>query len=173
MSSAAPSDTARAETYQRLEFLGDRVLGLAISEMLYQTFPAANEGELSRRLADLVRREACAEVALAWGAGAFIRLGAGEAQTGGRKKTAILADICESLIGAVFIDKGFAAAREVVWKAWRERMLAPKDCAARRQDGFAGMGAGAGSGRSNLFRGRPQRAPARASIRDPRRGRRL
>ncbi|HVB90053.1 MAG TPA: ribonuclease III [Beijerinckiaceae bacterium] len=124
--SAAPSESARLGTYQRLEFLGDRVLGLAVADMLYQAFPSAHEGELSRRFADLVRRETCAEVAAEWGAGPYIRLGAGEARTGGRKKTAILADICESLIGAVFVDKGFVAAREVVNKAWRDRMLAPK-----------------------------------------------
>jgi ribonuclease-3 len=72
--SSGPSRTKRA-TYQRLEFLGDRVLGLAVSDMLYGAFPAAEEGELSRRLAALVRKESCAEVALEWGVQALVRLG--------------------------------------------------------------------------------------------------
>src|SRR5271165_5674978 len=66
---------ARRESYQRLEFLGDRVLGLVVADMLYEAFPEADEGELSRRLADLVRKESCAEVALEWGAQAFVRVG--------------------------------------------------------------------------------------------------
>jgi ribonuclease III len=126
VSAASASDVARSDTYQRLEFLGDRVLGLAVSEMLYVAFPDAAEGELSRRLADLVRKESCAEVALEWGVGPHIRLGDGEAQTGGRKKIAILGDICEALIGAAFLDGGFETGRAVVVKAWTARMHAPR-----------------------------------------------
>src|SRR3974390_2094380 len=84
------------------------------------------EGELSRRLADLVRQESCAEVAAAWGVGAHVRLGSGEAQSGGARKTAILADVCESLVGAIFLDAGYGAARDGVARAWREGMLAPR-----------------------------------------------
>ena len=124
--SAVTGEGTRVDTYQRLEFLGDRVLGLVIADMLFETFPQAHEGEMSRRLADLVRRESCAEVAMDWGAGLYIRLGAGEAQTGGRKKNAILGDICESLIGAVFLDGGFDAAKKLVRDAWRGRMMAPR-----------------------------------------------
>jgi ribonuclease-3 len=124
--SAGGGARGRAETYQRLEFLGDRVLGLVVVEMLYAAFPEASEGELSRRLADLVRQESCAEVAAAWGAGAHVRLGSGEAQSGGAHKTAILADVCEALIGAVFLDAGYSAARDVVTRAWSERMRAPR-----------------------------------------------
>jgi ribonuclease III len=116
----------RQATYQRLEFLGDRVLGLVVAEMLYGAFPAAEEGELSRRLADLVRRESCAEVALEWGAEAFLRLGEGERQSGASNRTAILSDICESLIGAVFIDAGYGAAKAVVCRAFEPRMRAPR-----------------------------------------------
>lgn len=123
--SAAKGDHVRLHSYQRLEFLGDRVLGLAVSSMLFRTFPEAEEGELSRRLAELVRRESCAEVAAHWNLGKFLRLGSGEAQSGGRKKDAILADICEAIIGAVFLDAGFAAASACVERAWRERMLKP------------------------------------------------
>ncbi len=124
--SAASSDVTRGDTYQRLEFLGDRVLGLAVSDMLFTAFPEAAEGELSRRLADLVRKESCAEVAVEWGVGPHIRLGDGEAQTGGRKKIAILGDVCEAVIGAVFVDAGFETARDVVVRAWTARMHAPR-----------------------------------------------
>lgn len=124
--SAVASDAARSETYQRLEFLGDRVLGLAVSDMLCAAFPEAAEGELSRRLADLVRKESCADVAVEWGVGPHLKLGDGEAQTGGRKKVAILGDVCEALIGAVFLDAGFEEARDVIVKAWTARMHAPR-----------------------------------------------
>lgn len=117
-------DAAGANSYQRLEFLGDRVLGLAVSEMLYEAYPQAPEGDLSVRLARLVRRETCAEVALAWDVGAHVRLGAGEKRGGGAKKSAILGDVCESLIGAVFVDAGFVAARALVRRHWDERMRA-------------------------------------------------
>jgi len=115
----------RANSYQRLEFLGDHVLGLIISDMLFRSFPKADEGELSRRLADLVRREACADVARAIELGAALRLGASEANAGGRMRTAILADVCEALVGAVYLDGGFDAAAKLVEKLWGERMRAP------------------------------------------------
>jgi ribonuclease-3 len=116
----------RSTSYQRLEFLGDHVLGLAISELLFREFPHAEEGELSRRLAALVRKETCAEVAAALDLGPFVRLGGGEARTGARPKAAILADVCESVIGAIFLDGGYEAARDAIALHWRERMLAPK-----------------------------------------------
>lgn len=115
---------ARAQSYQRLEFLGDRVLGLAVAAMLYESYPDASEGEMSIRLAKLVRRETCAEVALQWDVGPHVALGQGEARAGGRKKQAILSDICESLIGAVYLDAGYGAARELVQRGWRGRMAA-------------------------------------------------
>src|ERR1700749_2207052 len=104
----------RGDSYQRLEFLGDHVLGLVVSDMLYRAFPEADEGELSRRLADLVRREACAEVARTIDLGAAIKLGPSEANAGGRRRLAILGDVCEALIGAVFIDGGYAAAAAMI-----------------------------------------------------------
>jgi ribonuclease-3 len=119
--SAAPK---RAASYERLEFLGDRVLGLIIAHMLFETYPDQREGELSRRLAALVRKETCAEVAEAWGVGPFIRLGDGEAQTGGRKKQAILGDSCEAIIGAVYMDAGLGAAKQVVSLAFGPKMHA-------------------------------------------------
>jgi len=115
----------RANSYQRLEFLGDHVLGLIISDMLFRAFPKADEGELSRRLADLVRRESCADVARAIELGAALRLGASEANAGGRLRTAILADVCEALVGAVYLDGGYEGAAKLIERLWGERMRAP------------------------------------------------
>jgi ribonuclease-3 len=111
-----------AGSYQRLEFLGDHVLGLAVSDMLYQAFPKANEGDLSRRLADLVRKETCADIARAIELGSAIKLGPSEANSGGRQRTAILGDVCEALIGAVYLDGGYAEAAALVERLWAERM---------------------------------------------------
>jgi ribonuclease-3 len=115
----------KRETYQRLEFLGDRVLGLSVAEMLYAAFPEADEGELSRRLAGLVRKESCAEAALAWGIDTHIRLGDNEKQAGAANPT-ILGDVCESIIGAVFLDAGYGAAKAVVASAFSAKMLSPE-----------------------------------------------
>jgi ribonuclease-3 len=116
----------RSGSYQRLEFLGDHVLGLVVSDMLFRAFPRADEGELSRRLADLVRKEACADVAQAIELGTAIRLGASESNAGGRSRVAILADVCEALIGAVFVDGGYEAAASLIIRLWEQRMRAPK-----------------------------------------------
>lgn len=112
----------RVASNQRLEFLGDRVLGLAVSDMIYGLFPQATEGDLSRRLASLVRRETCADVAGDWGVSDYVKLGEGEAQSGGARKEAILADICEAIIGAVFLDGGYEAARLLVRRAFEPRI---------------------------------------------------
>jgi len=112
------------ESYQRLEFLGDRVLALVIAKMLYEAFQAADEGELARRLNQLVMRDTCAAVAEDAGVGRFIMLGEGELKTGGRKKTAILADVCESVIAALYLDGGLEAAERFIDRNWRERMEA-------------------------------------------------
>jgi ribonuclease-3 len=106
---------------ERLEFIGDRVLGLAIAEMLNQQYPDASEGELARRYNRLVRGEACAKVARNMGLGAHLILSESEADSGGRDKTTILADAAEALLGAVFIDAGFEKARMVVRKLWQEQ----------------------------------------------------
>ncbi len=116
---------SRTGSYQRLEFLGDHVLGLVISEMLFLAFPRGDEGELSRRLADLVRRDSCADVARAINLGEALRLGASESNAGGRSRTAILADVCEALVGAVFLDGGYAEAHALVERLWGERMRVP------------------------------------------------
>jgi ribonuclease-3 len=122
---SALSGGSRANSYQRLEFLGDHVLGLVVSEMLFQAFPRANEGEMSRRLADLVRKEACADVAREIDLGPALRLGSSEAGAGGRSRATILADACEALVGAVFIDGGYNAAQKLIERYWKARMLSP------------------------------------------------
>lgn len=122
---SAASKQGRGGSYQRLEFLGDHVLGLVVSDMLYRAFPKGDEGELSRRLADLVRRETCADVARAIDLGAALRVGNSESNAGARRRTAILADVCEALIGAVFVDGGYPAAAALIERFWSERMLAP------------------------------------------------
>jgi len=114
----------RAGSYQRLEFLGDHVLGLVISDVLYRAFPKADEGELSRRLADLVRKETCAEIARTIDLGAAIRVGSSEHNAGARTRSAILADVCEAVIGAVYLDGGYKAAEALVERLWQVRMSA-------------------------------------------------
>jgi len=112
----------RSGSYQRLEFLGDHVLGLIVSDMLYRAFPNADEGELSKRLADLVRKESCADVAKTLGLVDDIKLGAVGAGVGARLRKSVLGDICEAVIGAVFLDGGYQAAAHFVERNWSERM---------------------------------------------------
>lgn len=117
---------APTDSYQRLEFLGDRVLGMTVAGMVYRAFPQAEEGELARRLNALVKRETCADVARELGLGAAIRLGSGEAQSGGRGKAAILADVMEAVIAAIHLDAGFDTARGFVERLWTDRMTAAR-----------------------------------------------
>jgi len=122
--SALKGPRNRTGSYQRLEFLGDHVLGLVISDMLFRGFPKADEGELSRRLADLVRKETCAEIASSIDLGIAIKLGSSEVNAGARQRPAILADVCEALIGAVYLDGGYGQAAALVDRLWQERMQA-------------------------------------------------
>jgi ribonuclease-3 len=106
------------EDNERLEFLGDRVLGLAVAELLSKTFPEASEGELARRYNQLVRAETCAGIAQAWEIGKLIVMSGGEAESGGRAKKTILANACEAILGAVFTDGGYEPARDLVHRFW-------------------------------------------------------
>lgn len=108
--------------YERLEFLGDRVLGLAISDHLFQAFPNAPEGDLARRFNSLVRKDTCADVATDLALGAHLKLGDSEAMAGGRRKRTILADSCEALLGAIYLDGGWEAVKEVIAKHWGPRI---------------------------------------------------
>ncbi len=101
-------------TNERLEFLGDSVLGVVVTEALYRTHPDLSEGRLAKLRAAVVNARALADVARTLGLGHHILLGRGEETTGGRDKASILSDTVEALIGAVYIDKGFNAASEVV-----------------------------------------------------------
>jgi len=113
--------TGNKSDYERLEFLGDRVLGLAIAEWLYRTSDAA-EGKLSLRLNALVSRATCAKIAREIGLGPHIRLGKQARDDGGQESDNILGDVMESLIGACFIEWGFDPAREMVRRLWADAM---------------------------------------------------
>ncbi|MDX1782080.1 MAG: ribonuclease III [Thalassovita sp.] len=107
---------------QRLEFLGDRVLGLVMSETLLARDKAATEGQLAPRFNALVRKEACADVAKDIDLGAVLKLGRSEMMSGGRRKQALLGDAMEAVIAAVYLDAGFDAARDLVLRLWGQRV---------------------------------------------------
>lgn len=107
---------------ERLEFLGDRVLGLAIAELLSEIYPAASEGDLARIFNRLVRGGTCAEVARELELGPSLVLSESEAGSGGRDKETILADACEALLGAVFLEAGYDKSREVVRLLWSPKL---------------------------------------------------
>ena len=115
---SAHPGSAPNQDNERLEFLGDRVLGLAMAELLLARFPKASEGELARWFNHLVRAETCAEVAQSWVLGDYILMSNGEAGSGGRRKKTILADSCEAVLGAIFSDAGYDVARVVVHRDW-------------------------------------------------------
>ena len=116
MSSSTRSDN------QRMEFLGDRVLGLVMSEALYVTDMEAAEGQMTRRLGALVRKETCADVAREIGLGEVLRLGRYEMISGGRRKLAVLGDAMEAVIAAVYLDAGYDVARDFVLRFWKTRI---------------------------------------------------
>lgn len=107
---------------ERLEFLGDRVLGVLAAEALLTAHPGAPEGDLAPRLNALVRKETCAEVAQEMGLPDALVLAPGEERSGGRRKTAILGDACEAVMAAVFLDGGLGSARAVFDRFWAERL---------------------------------------------------
>ena len=112
---------------ERLEFLGDRVLGLSICSQVMALFPKAREGELARRYNQLVKRQMCAKIAREIDLGRFLILSAGEARSGGREKTTILANAMEALLGAVFLDQGYEASHELIAKLWQPYLQADED----------------------------------------------
>ncbi len=107
---------------ERLEFLGDAVLGLAIAEELYHRLPEAGEGLLTAIRSSLVRRETLAEVARNLRLGTYLQMGRGEASSGGRNKDRNLADAFEAVVAAVYLDQGYAAARTFVLSAFESRI---------------------------------------------------
>ena len=108
------NERGEGETYERLEFLGDAVLGLVTAEHLYDDTPDRQEGELTRSKGHLVSSRVLAELADSLGLGAVLRLGVGEDRSGGRSKASLLADALEAVLGAVFRDGGYHAARRVI-----------------------------------------------------------
>ncbi|EPX76945.1 ribonuclease III [Litoreibacter arenae] len=115
------SSTTRPDN-QRLEFLGDRVLGLVMAEAILDADPTATEGILAPRYNALVRKETCAAVAREIELGAVLKLGKSEMVSGGRRKEALLGDGMEALIAAVYRDGGFAAARDLILRLWGSRV---------------------------------------------------
>jgi ribonuclease-3 len=120
------SADARASN-ERLEFLGDRVLGLVIAEKLYATFPDDSEGALALKLNALVRKEACAAAAEAAGLAGRLILANSEAGSGGRQKAVILASACEAVIAALYLDGGMAPARAFIEHYWEGQFAALND----------------------------------------------
>lgn len=106
--------SAQGDNNERLEFLGDSVLNLVVSDMVFQRYPRANEGELSRLRASLVRDSTLAQTAASIDLGDHLILGSGELKSGGFRRASILADAVEAVLGAIFLDGGFAAADAAV-----------------------------------------------------------
>ncbi len=124
--------------YQRLEFVGDRVLGLVIAEWLFELYPDVDEGGLASRHTNMVRKETLAEAAKLMKLSAFIHMAKSTEDNGGREKPTILADVCEAVIGAVNLDSGYDAARKLVRKFWKgyisRATIARRDAKTRLQE---------------------------------------
>ncbi|ESW62310.1 MAG: ribonuclease [Rhodobacter sp. CACIA14H1] len=116
---------------ERLEFLGDRVLGLSIATALFGADERAAEGQLAPRFNTLVRQETCADVAREIGLGDVLKLGRSEMLSGGRRKEALLGDAMEAVIAAIYLDGGFEAARDIVLRLWGPRIAAAATSEAR------------------------------------------
>lgn len=134
-----PSAASQARPdYERLEFLGDRVLNLVIAETLLARHPGDREGQLALRLNALVRRETVAAVATEIGLGAHLNLARSEAGAGGRKRDTILCDAMEAVIAAVYLEHGIEGARGVVERLWQPRLddqpVAPQDAKTALQE---------------------------------------
>lgn len=134
------------ESNERLEFLGDRVLGLCMAEWLSERFPREREGDLGKRLALLVARESLAPIAEAMGLAAAVRVPPAESRSGLRERANVLADALEALLGALYLDGGLPAARAVIRREWAGLMEAtaapPMSAKTRLQELTLGRGAG-------------------------------
>ncbi len=117
--------SATSNNNERMEFLGDALLGCIIAEELYHRFPAASEGELSRMRASLVKGETLAEIAASFQLGDYLNLGSGELKSGGYRRKTILADAFEAIIGAVYLDSDFNTVRDYVLAFYQQRLT---DC---------------------------------------------
>ncbi len=136
--SSVESGTAKSADYERLEFLGDRVLALVIADHLLKIYPGADAGTLALQLTALVRAESLTSVAIEIELGDFLFLSHSERASGGMEKPAILADACEAVIGALFLDGGLEVAAEFIHRYWDARAVAvasaPKDAKTALQE---------------------------------------
>jgi ribonuclease-3 len=144
--SAADPKRDQLDSNERLEFLGDRVLALAIAEWLAERFPAEREGDLGKRLATLVARDTLTKVAEAIGLAPVLRIPASEGRAGLRERASVLADGVEALLGAIYLDAGLEAARALVRREWQPMMAAdprpPVSAKSRLQEWTLGRGLG-------------------------------
>ncbi len=140
--SCAESKDGVAFNYQRLEFLGDAVLGVAVAELLFRMYPAENEGSLAKRQAALVCSDSIAEVGRKLGISQYMRVAASEQAS--RDSNSNLEDVCEALIGAIYMDGGFDAAREFILTHWQQLAKGmsqpPKDAKTSLQEWAQGRG---------------------------------
>ncbi|RMG27495.1 MAG: ribonuclease III [Gammaproteobacteria bacterium] len=137
--------SAGSRNNERLEFLGDAVLGLVIADLLYARFPEADEGDLSRLRAHLVNRTMLASLARELDLGEHIRLGSGELKSGGRRRDSILADAFEAVLGALYLDAGYARVAAVIRRLFEPRLAdlqtgVPKDPKTRLQEHLQALG---------------------------------
>ena len=123
----ASMSSANRDDNQRMEFLGDRVLGLVMAEALLALDKGATEGQLAPRFNALVRKETCADVARELDLGAVLRLGRSEMLSGGRRKQALLGDAIEAVIAAVYLDAGFGTAKALILRHWGARLHEVED----------------------------------------------
>ena len=137
-SSASGHAGSSRPSNERMEFLGDRVLGLVVSELLYGAYPREDEGALARRYSFLVSGDALAQVAEQIDLGAFLKVSRGEEEAGGTRNPGLLADSCEAVIAALYLDGGLDAARRFIHRFWRPLMDAaarpPKDAKTMLQE---------------------------------------
>ncbi len=132
--------SAAKQHNERLEFLGDAVLGMVVADALYQAFPDVPEGKLTRMRSTLVKGETLAELAREANVGELVKLGQGELKSGGHRRSSILADAMEAVLGAIYLDAGLETVRAVILNLWDERINAlnpnehPKDNKTRLQE---------------------------------------
>jgi ribonuclease-3 len=123
----APQTSKAPRDNERMEFLGDRILGLLVADRLHTDYPEADEGQLSSRLHTLVDKHACGRVGAALGIGEAVRLSPGETKSGGRRKEGLIADAVEAVLAAVYLDGGLDAARKVFESAWADELARPSE----------------------------------------------
>jgi ribonuclease III len=158
-SSATGPGRRMKRSNERLEFLGDRVLDVVIAELLFERFPEEGEGALSQRQAGLVRRETLADVAAGLGIGHWLVLARSEEEGGGRSNPAILADALEAVIGALYLDGGWAAAASFIHAHWEQRLAEmrgpPRDAKTALQEWTQSRGLGLPAYRVTKMSGPP------------------